>query len=338
MAQYQDEDKNADKRKADHISLAFEAQLSKDKLDDRFYYEPALSGLPTSSELIQKEFLGFTFAAPMWVSSMTGGTEKAGKINKVLAESCGAYGLGMGLGSCRALLTSDLYFEDFNVRRFMPGRPLFANLGIAQLSQLLESNQLHLADQLVTKLKADGLIIHINPLQEFLQPEGDHYSHSPVDLISKLCESVSFPILVKEVGQGFGPQSIRQLLQLPISALEFGASGGTNFALLELLRSEADRRDQFLPLAHVGHSADEMVGFVNEVIHASTCKEIIVSGGIGDFLDGYFHIKKSKANAIYAQASGFLKYALLGSKDLNQYIEHQIEGLKAAFAFLKIKE
>ena len=337
MSVFEDKDSTAKERKADHIKLAFESQLKEQFVDQRFYYEPALSGIPDSTVDLSKNFLNHRFGAPMWISSMTGGTERAKKINENLAKACHDYGLGMGLGSCRSLLTSDEFFEDFNVRKWMPGRPLYANLGIAQLAQLIDTNQLHLAEKMVEMLDANGLIIHINPLQEFLQPEGDVYTARPIELIEQLLNKTQFSVIVKEVGQGFGPESIRQLMQLPIDAFDFGASGGTNFALLELLRADASKKEQLMPLAQIGHSAAEMVSFVNELPQPLACSQIIISGGIQNFLDGYFLINKCKIPAIYAQASGFLKHALEGYDQLCVYIENQIAGLRAAQAFLKIK-
>lgn len=338
MSVFEDKDSTAKERKADHIKLAFESQLNEQALDQRFYYEPALTGIPDANTDLSKYFLNHRFEIPMWISSMTGGTERAKKINENLARACHDYGMGMGLGSCRSLLTSNEFFEDFNVRKWMPGRPLYANLGIAQLAQLIDGNKLHLAEKLVEDLDANGLIIHINPLQEYLQPEGDMYSAKPVEMLEQLLDKTRLSVIVKEVGQGFGPESIRKLMQLPIAALDFGASGGTNFALLELLRAETSKKEQLLPLAQLGHSAGEMISFVNELPHPMACSQIIISGGIQNFLDGFYLMNKSKVPAIYAQASGFLKHALEGYDQLCIYIENQIAGLRAAQAFLKIKD
>jgi isopentenyl-diphosphate Delta-isomerase len=113
----------------------------------------------------------------MWVSSMTGGTKMAHTINHNLARACKEFRIGMGLGSCRKLLDDDTYFEDFNLRPIMgDDLPLFANLGIAQVEILLAENKLDQIKRLVEKLQADGLIIHINPLQEWMQPEGQQDS------------------------------------------------------------------------------------------------------------------------------------------------------------------
>ena len=127
--------------------------------------------------------MGFDLKAPLWVSSMTGGTDLANTINHNLAKAAGEYGFGMGLGSCRSLLTSDEYLSDFYVKTLMPDMPLFANLGIAQCEQLITSGKTSLIKDLISKLDADGLIIHVNPFQEWLQPEGDRFNNPPIDTI-----------------------------------------------------------------------------------------------------------------------------------------------------------
>ncbi len=271
---------------------------------------------------------------------MTGGTEKAGEINRILAETCKTFGLGMGLGSCRMILDSDEYLKDFNIRAFIGNeQPLFANLGIAQIEDLIHKGSLHKVKELLNKTESDGLIIHINPLQEWLQPEGDRYFTSPVESIKRILDKLDAPLIVKEVGQGFGPASLRALLSLPLQALEFGAFGGTNFSKIEINRREKDRNNGE-ELIHIGHDAYEMVNFVNEIIdsgHEVNTEMIIVSGGIKDYLDGYYFTEKLKMPAIYAQASAMLKYALQGQEAINAYVEEQIRGLELAEAFLSIK-
>ena len=209
-----DIDPTSDQRKLDHISLAFQSQTPADKIDHRFNYEPMMSGHPSNQKILETTFLGKKLAAPIWVSSMTGGTAKASIINKNLGKAVGEYGLGMGLGSCRSLLYSDEYLSDFDIRHLVGNQPLYANLGIAQVEELVNNNKTELIISLIDKLKADGLIIHVNPLQEWLQPEGDRYYDSPIETIERLCNKVDLSIIVKEVGQGFGPKSLNALLKL----------------------------------------------------------------------------------------------------------------------------
>lgn len=327
-------------RKLDHIELAFESQLQ--LADARFYYEPMLSAHPDPSVIPSTQIAGATMKAPIWISSMTGGAEKAGKINELLASVCKAYGLGMGLGSCRPVLENSAYSKDFKMRKFMGDQPLFANLGIAQIEELIAENQLQRLVDMVHRLEAHGLIIHVNPLQEWMQPEGDRFRYAPLDIVKRVLDFVDFPIIVKEVGQGFGPKSLSALLQLPIEALDYGAFGGTNFSKLENLRRDSVERGLLEPVQYVGHTAVEMTQWVNELSvslgNKRQCKQMIVSGGISHFLDGYYHLQKLTVPSIYAQASPFLKYALEGESALQQFVETQIKGLALAYTYLTLKE
>ncbi|MFM6983068.1 MAG: hypothetical protein ACKOXF_02975 [Chitinophagaceae bacterium] len=334
------ESEQTSKRKQDHIDLAFLSQTL--ERDERFFYEPFLAAHPDASIVPTTALAGKTLQLPLWISSMTGGTEKAGTINHNLARACAEFGMGLVLGSCRIILNDNTYFEDFNVRAIMGNDlPLFANLGIAQIEELLSEGKTKLVTELVNKLQADGLIVHVNPLQEWLQPEGDHIKHHPVETIKRLMDQVNCKIIVKEVGQGFGPRSFMELLQLPIEAVEFGAHGGTNFATLELHRQAPEVMEQLTPLTTIGHSATEMVDFANAALKAlgdkALCKNLIVSGGIKNFLDGYYLIRKSDTNAVYAQASAFLKHATGSYETLRQYCELQKKGLMTCYQYLSVK-
>lgn len=335
------QDPTAESRKKDHIDLAFKSQVLKEALDSRFYYEPILSGHPREEQNLSLSILNSTLRVPIWVSSMTGGTELAKTINTNLSKACEEFGMGMGLGSCRSLLDSNERLEDFAMRKFMPSQPMFANLGVAQIEELINSNKLHLVKEVVSKLDADGLIIHVNPMQEWLQPEGDIYYTSPIEMIKRVIDK--FPelrIIVKEVGQGMGPRSLEALYSLPIQAVDFAAGGGTNFAKLELFRSN-ENLNPFEGLAKVGHSAVEMVNMANQVISGlgskCLCHETIISGGVSNFLDGYYLMKKLNSKSIYGQASSFLKYSMGDYEMLRTHILSQIKGLKMAYAFLTVK-
>ncbi len=337
-----DIDPTAAERKADHILLAFQSQIAQGQLDNRFYYEPLLSAHPERGSFPEMQFLGKTSRVPMWVSSMTGGTEMANRINHNLARACGEFGFGMGLGSCRSLLYSDERLSDFAVRNIIgQDVPLFANLGVAQLEELIDAGDLFLLDELVDKLEADGLIIHVNPFQEWLQPEGDRFKRPPLETILTVLEKFSFPVIVKEVGQGFGYESLKTLFQLPLAAVDFAANGGTNFAKLELLRSDKTRQEIYGQLANVGHSAIEMVNMTNEILadlgDKAQCKQVIISGGVKTFLDGYFLTEKLNTTSVYGQASSFLKHARGEYQELKDFVDSQVQGLELAKAFLKVR-
>lgn len=333
----------AESRKTDHIELAFRSQVAAGDLDSRFYYEPLFSPHPQPGSLPSFTFLNRTLRSPIWVSSMTGGAQWANRINTRLANACHEFGIGMGLGSCRALLTSNEHLADFAMRPLIgPDLPLYANLGIAQLEMLIHQGQLHLVDEMIKRLEADGLIIHLNPLQEWFQPEGDRFQQPPLRTIQRFLEHAPYPVIVKEVGQGMGYHSLKTLLQLPLAAVDLAAAGGTNFAQLENLRRSEDAREQWAPMTRIGHTAEEMVGWINQIAEEKKgqlhCQQIIISGGVRDFLDGYYLTSKCVMPSIYGQASALLRVAQEGEDALHSYLQTQIRGLEMATAYLRIKE
>jgi len=336
------EDPTASSRKRDHIELAFRSQIESGTLDQRFYYEPLLAGHPKRGSLKSFLFLGKTMRAPVWVSSMTGGTEWANTINHNLARACKEFGMGMGLGSCRPLLYSNECLPDFDVRHEIgDDLPMYANLGVAQLEELIDQGELYRVNELLDKLQADGLIVHVNPMQEWLQPEGDRFVRTPLQIIETLLEKVSAPVIVKEVGQGMGPESLKALVQLPLAAIDFAANGGTNFARLEMLRGDESKAGIYEQLAHVGHSAAEMTLITNQLLEElgdkALCRQFIISGGVRTFLDGYYLTQKLHAPSIYGQASSFLRHARGSYDELQTYVAAQIEGLELANAFLRVR-
>ncbi|MEM8583536.1 MAG: isopentenyl-diphosphate delta-isomerase [Bacteroidota bacterium] len=335
------DDPTAATRKQDHIEMAFESQVATAALDPRFDYEPLLSSHPKPGSLPKQQWLGKKLDAPIWVSSMTGGTEMALTINRNLARACAEFGLGMGLGSCRPLLYEDDRLEDFQVRPLLGDeRLLFGNLGLAQVERLLADGDLWRIDRLVDMLDLDGLIIHVNPLQEWLQPEGDRFELSPIEVIEAVIkQKPQLPLMVKEVGQGMGPASLRRLLALPLLALDTAANGGTNFSKLELLRNSDTERAAYANISLLGHSALEMVDIINALFEDPTlevrCENLIISGGVRDFLDGYYLTQRAKLPAIYGQASAMLRHAQGDYQYLRDHINRQIRGLELAHAYLR---
>jgi len=329
-------------RKKDHIDLAFSSRIDASQVDNRFEYEPLLGTHQTASHPIS--FAGKSLQLPLWVSSMTGGTQRAATINRNLANVCAEFGMGMGLGSCRILLDQPQHLDDFFVRPILgDDLPLFANMGICQLEQMLHEKSTDQLSELVAKLKADGLVIHVNPLQEAFQPEGDRLQRPALELLQEYLELTPLKIIVKEVGQGFGVNSLRELLKLPLEAIEYGALGGTNFSLVELNRSNAIAAEVFRPFINVGHTAEEMTHSINHLTNELSdadikTKQLIISGGISSLLDGYYLTSISKMPAIYGMGSAFLRHAMGSYEKLHKYVEQVAYGLNLAQNFLKVKE
>ena len=332
-----------EKRKEQHIRLAQMAQIPEKHKNPFFHYEPLFGVHPKEEDMVKKRpFLTGIIGAPLWVSSMTGGAREAGKINGFLARVCSEFSLGMGLGSCRCLLESDRFFPDFNLRPILGKEvPFYANLGVAQVEKLLEKGRAPELVNLVERLDASGLIIHINPLQEWFQPEGDRYQKAAIESIRGVLEETVLSIIVKEVGQGMGPRSLKALMHLPLQAIEFGAFGGTNFSKLESLRAQpqGDRdtggKEDFV---FVGHSAEEMVDHTNRILEEEErpqCQTFIISGGIRSALRGLRLVNSSKGDAVFAMGEPLLGAASRGYDALRGFVRKQLEELAMARAFLR---
>lgn len=328
-------------RKKDHINLALANRTGRIEKDTRFVYEPLLSGHDIP-ELPKTELAGKTMKAPVWISSMTGGSGIARHINTNLAMAANRFGLGMGLGSCRIIFDSEKHIPDFDMRNVIGDKlPFWANLGIAQLEQMVEKGTLNEVTDLVNLLRCDGLIIHINPLQEWFQPEGDRLKHPPINIVKEVLHQLDMPIVVKEVGQGMGRESLKALLQLPLAAVEFAAFGGTNFARVEMMRRPATDQELFEPLVYVGQTAEDMLKDVTELMHyglESKTPLLIISGGVKNYLDGYYFIQTSPLPSVYGMASGFLKHARDSYSTLHDWAAAHLDGLRMAYAYLRINQ
>jgi isopentenyl-diphosphate delta-isomerase len=335
-------------RKDDHIKLALASQTAAGKYQQGFHYEPMFSSHElalSDSKGLERNFLGKTLKAPLWISSMTGGGSLSGELNKVFAEACAEFGLGMGLGSCRPVLEDPKSFDDFNVRSIIgPDLPLLSNIGHAQAEQLLLNGEIVKLDEMNQRLSCDALILHINPLQEWFQPEGDRFKLSSYELIQRMLDKIQTPLVVKEVGQGMGPRSLKALIELGVAGIEFGAFGGTNFSKLEVLRSKDFSAEQEIdPLCLVGHTAEQMVGYLNDLKNGDAQRNkalpmIIISGGIKNYLHGYELMQTLQSESMYAQAGMLLKKARESKESLFKYIQGQINGLLIAQAYLKVQK
>lgn len=327
-------------RKKDHIEMAFKSVPNHISDLQDFYYEPMLAAHPNADDIdFSRDFLGYNLELPVWISSMTGGTEKAPVINTNLAMACEEFKMGLGLGSCRPLLEDDKRFSDFNVKHLMPNAPLFTNFGIAQIEELVDKNSLGELERITSELKADGIIIHVNPLQEWNQPEGDRFKRAPLESIKSVLSQTNYPVIVKEVGQGFGPKSLKELMKLPLAAIEFGAYGGTNFTLLEharLLGQESGKRSLRKEFGFVGHTAQEMVSLVNALkSQDDKCQQFIVSGGVTSPIQAFLLLETLQANAVVGMASAFLKYAMDDYEELQNFVKEFRESFAMAKTYLK---
>ncbi len=325
-------------RKLQHIELTNSSQAEFSPLSDLFYYEP-LHGAHAKTVDLSVNFAGKKLSLPLWISSMTGGTGKAKHINNNLSKVAGNKQIGFGLGSCRPLLESDVFFDDFHLKHHTKDAPYWANLGVAQVSELLSQGRMNEINNLLKRLEVDGLIIHVNPLQEWMQPEGDVFVEDPLTTIKKTFDKINFPIIVKEVGQGMGPRSLKSLMELPLMAIEFAAYGGTNFTTLEKLRS-IDAPEIHDSVTRIGHTALDMVEMTNKIIKENPsikCQDFIISGGVREYLTGYYLMNKSLGNCVFGMASPFLNHADQGVDKLEDFVNEIEKGLQLANQYLSIR-
>jgi isopentenyl-diphosphate Delta-isomerase len=210
---------------------------------------------------------------PIIISAMTGGTEQGGKINANLAKAAARFNIAMCVGSVRPLLLDMSLAETYNIRKYAPNILLFANLGAIQLNYGVTARD---CIRLVSAIGADGLVLHLNPLQEALQPEGDTNFSSLSSKIKDLIEYVPFPVIVKEVGHGINGEVAARLQSLGVFAIDVAGAGGTSFA-----KVEAARRGNIHDFADFGLSTRESLIATRQV----TSLPVIASGGINNGVD-----------------------------------------------------
>lgn len=226
-------------RKADHIRICLEDNVQSSEITtglEKYRFDHVcLPELNREDIDISTTFLGKYLGAPLLISSMTGGTEKAGIINRRLAEVAQEYKLAMGVGSQRIIIEKPEVADTFAMRKYAPDVLLLANLGAVQLNYKYGVDE---CLKIIDILEADALILHINPLQEFIQPRGDVNFRGLLEKISKLCEKVPVPVIAKEVGNGISGDMAAQLIMAGVKAIDVAGAGGTSWALVESERAE----------------------------------------------------------------------------------------------------
>ncbi len=223
-------------RKDDHIRINLEHNVEsgiKTGLEQFDFIHAALPELNLQSIDSSQTIFGKSVQAPFLISSMTGGTPQAKLINERLAKMAQQFGLVMGVGSQRAAIENADLIPTFNVRRLAPDIVLFANLGAVQFNYGYGIDQ---ARKAVEMIDADGLVLHLNPLQEAIQPEGDTNFAGLLTKIEAVCRTLGKPVIVKEVGWGISQETATQLINVGVQAIDVAGSGGTSWSQVERFR------------------------------------------------------------------------------------------------------
>lgn len=271
-------------RKADHIRINLEEDVAAKGVgggfDDYYFVHCALPEVDLHQVDPSTEVFGRRQHAPLLISCMVGGTDQAESLNRVLAQVAQELGLAMGLGSGRILLEDPDVLKSFDVRRAAPDVLLFANLGAVQLNKGYGVDHCR---RLVEALRADALVLHLNALQEAVQPEGDTCFAGLLAKIGELCRRLDVPVVVKEVGWGIAPDAVRLLVDAGVSAVDVAGAGGTSWSEAERHRiTEPWRARVASAFAGWGIPTAECVRQAAEVAPDAT---IFASGGIRNGID-----------------------------------------------------
>lgn len=249
-------------------------------------------------------FLGRRLLAPLLVSSMTGGPARAEAINRNLATACAELGIALAVGSQRvAIEDSGAAGLGKELRRLAPNIPLLGNFGAAQLNKGFDIAQAHRA---VDMIQADALIIHLNPLQEAVQPEGDRDWRGLLAKIGAIAHALEVPVVVKEVGAGISGALARRLVEVGVSIIDVAGAGGTSWAAVEAERI-ADPVGAAVARAFTDWGQPTAEALVDV---RAACPEAVVigSGGIRDGIDCAKAIRLGAD--MVGQAAGVLSAAM----------------------------
>jgi isopentenyl-diphosphate delta-isomerase len=272
-----------EKRKADHIRINLEEDVAfkglTTGLEKYFFMHQALPELDLTQINTETQIFGKKLSTPLLISSMTGGTAEAQKINRTLAEAAQVVGMAMGLGSQRAAIEDDSLADTFRVRDVAPDIPLFANLGAVQLNYGYGRDHCQRA---VDMVEADALILHFNTIQEAVQPEGDGNFAGLLGKIEAICRQLQVPVIAKEVGWGFSREAARQLADAGVAAIDVAGAGGTSWSQVEMHRA---------PTARHARVAGAFIDWgIPTAVSIQYCRQatnlpIIASGGIKNGID-----------------------------------------------------
>lgn len=305
-------------RKDEHLQICLEKDVNT-RLSAGFesikLKVSALPGLDFDKIDTSKEIFGRTLRAPLLISSMTGGSQASKYYNQILAQAAEHFGIAMGVGSQRAAIENMELEESFRiVRKAAPNALLFANLGVAQLNQGYGIEECQRA---VDMIEADGLYLHLNGLQEALQPEGNRNFSYLLNKIEAICKVLLVPVLVKEVGCGIDKDSATKLVDVGVKAIDVAGLGGTSWAAVEMYRQNDPVRKEVserfinwgIPTVTALKNLEELQGKV----------VIISSGGLDSGID------MAKSLALGSDLCGFARKFLLAAEKGEPALYHTIE-------------
>jgi len=313
-------------RKADHIRINLEEDVRSGLttgLERYHFVHQALPELNLADIDTSVKWFGKDLRAPLLISSMTGGTETAAAINRNLAAAAQAAGIAMGLGSQRAAVENAALAPTFQVRAVAPDILLFANLGAVQLNYGYGLDQCRRA---VDMIQADALVLHLNALQEAVQPEGDANFAGLLKKIEAVCRALAVPVIAKEVGWGISEAAATRLAEAGVAAIDVAGAGGTSWSQVEMHRAKTETQKR-VAAAFIDWGIPTAEAIQN-VRRVAPDLPIIASGGLRDGID----VAKSVAlgAGLCGLASPFLKAAAVSVEATAEAIAELARELRIA--------
>lgn len=313
------------KRKEEHLHISLNHDVEFKEISTGFeeyrFIHQALPEIDLAGVDISTRLFGKRLNAPLVISSMVGGIDTATRINKNLAQAAQALGLAMGIGSQRCFIDEPAVAPTYQVRDVAPDIVLFANLGAVQLNNKYSAVECQRA---VESIEADALVIHLNPLQEALQPEGNTNFAGLLGKIESLCRELKVPVIVKEVGWGIAENVARKLAEAGVAGIDVAGAGGTSWSEVERCRIPSGATNNIAAaFASWGIPTAQSIKMARR---GAPDLFLIASGGIRSGLDA------AKAIALGADAAGIatplLKAADISADDVITSIREVIEGLR----------
>lgn len=323
-------DSDIETRKKEHIKIAVSdiSQFGSNGLENYRFTTNSLPEIDFDKIDTSTIFLNKKVNYPFFVSCMTGGILEGGKLNKNLAKACEKYGIAFGVGSQRVAIENPSLAKFYNVRKFAPNIPVLANIGLVQLNYGFGVKEFQ---KCVDIVGADALVVHINPIQEVIQPEGNRNWEGLLNKLGKVIDKIKIPVIVKEVGFGMSKDVIERMVKVGIQYIDIAGWGGTNWSMIEGLRGKADRELGEL-FSNWGISTAESL----ENTKGFKGLNVIGSGGIRNGIE----IAKciSLGASIVGIAAPFAKAGLKSEEDVEGLIEKYAKELKVTMFGVGVKD
>ncbi|NEZ43418.1 type 2 isopentenyl-diphosphate Delta-isomerase [Paenibacillus alvei] len=311
-----------EQRKSEHIRICLEQPVSgvgiTTGLEKYRFIHQALPEVDFREIDLRTQWLGKEVRTPLLISSMTGGSSHAAPINRRLAVVAEARGWAMGVGSVRAAVENPKVVSTFRIRDLAPTIPLYSNIGAVQLNVGMG---VELCRRAVELVEADGLILHLNAMQEVFQPEGDVNFSGLLRRIEQLCHELDVPVGVKEVGWGIAPDTAKQLADVGVAFIDVAGAGGTSWSQVEKQRARNVVMQRAAEaFADWGIPTADSLQQVHKVLPN---QPIIASGGLHTGVDA------AKSIALGAQLAGFGRSLLAAAADSEEAVDEVLAQVEA---------